>query len=744
MRMHPLLTTAGLLLLTLGGFVPAAALSDSPQQDLRTEAPSHPFFRDSIYPAWSRMSPQQAMTDLHAAMAQTRTRLENIAALPAEQCNFSNTFLAYTEASENLNQVQIYLEFLTNNAETPELVQLRNIVVREYAEFKQNLEVLSRVWPVLHAAAESDWAKALPATHQRVIQSVMRDLKHTGIHLTPKQRARKALIEQELQFLSFQFSHNLNADTASRHLLITDPAQLDGMPDTWMQRAAKAAHAAGHGSEATPAWLINLSGAHADAVLHHCTVQKTRRDAWLLIHSAGTAMAQDNEPVIYRIMELRHELATMLGYKHYADMKTADRMMRSGENALAFVNDMLRQSKPAWDAWVAKKLHRFSEAAGKQLTEIAPWDEKFILSHRRDKPTANAAPSFNEAELTPYLELNNVLSGMLRLWSDLLGVTYTEIPTARLRPGESCPAGHVETWAPNIRCFEVRDTQSGKHLGSFFLDIFPRPGKRTDLTYCFPLRTADPGEPTIAAMVANFPQAAPGNPGLLSLLHLRMLFHEFGHLMHMCLAEPPLRPLAAMNVEIDFVETPSHLQERWIWEPEAITGFARHHQTGAPIPPQLLQQLSSAGAAASITQHISMLLSAKLDLELHMHFHEKFSGRPLDEATAELLRPWLFPGAENTPSPFRTLTHCIVAGYDAGFYTYKWSEVLAADAFSRFRQEGLLNPATGADYRRTILTPGATQPAEQLFRNFMGRDPNPTPLLRRYLPDTKTDETPQP
>lgn len=739
MWMHPILTTAGLLLLSLGGFAPAAAPPDTAQADMRAEAESHPFFRTAVYPAWSRMTPQQAMTDLHAAMAQTRTRLENIAALPPEQYNFSNTFLAYTEASENLNQVQLYLEFLTNNAETPELVQLRNVVVREYAEFKHRLEVLSRVWQVLHAAAKSDWAKELPATHRRVIQSVLRDLKHTGVHLTPEQRTRKALIEQELQFLSFQFSHNLNVGTAKRQLLITDPAQLDGMPDTWMKRAAEAARAAGHGTDDSPAWLINLSGAHADAVLYHCTVQKTRRDAWLLIHSAGTAMAYDNEPVIYRIMELRHELAVMLGYKHYADMKTADRMMRSGENALAFVDEMLRLSKPAWDAWVEKKLRRFSAAAGQQLTEIAPWDEKFILSHRREKATPDTAPAFNEAELTPYLEVNNVLSGMLRLWSDLLGVTYTEIPTVCLRPGESCPAGHVETWAPNIRCFEVRDTQSGKHLGSFFLDIFPRPNKRTDLTYCFPLRTADPGEPTIASMVSNFPATAPGKHCLLSFLHLRMLFHEFGHLMHMCLAEPPLRPLAAMNVEIDFVETPSHLQESWIWEPETLSGFARHHLTGDPIPPQLLQQLSSAGAGASVTQHISMLLSAKLDLELHMHFHEKFSGRPLDEATAELLRPWLFPGAENTPSPFRTLTHCIVAGYDAGFYTYKWSEVLAADAFSRFRQEGLLNPATGAAYRRAILTPGATEPAEQLFRNFMGRDPNPAPLLRRYLQDIKAD-----
>lgn len=697
-------------------------------------APIHPFFRDAVYPAWSLMTPQQALKDLRAAMEQCRERLNAIAAITPEQANFDNTFLAYTRTSENLSQVLSCHEHLVNTAETPERLAVRMRMMQEYAFFKQNLHMLPQVWQVLSSAAESSWAKDLDAPRKRIAESVLRDLRNTGVHLTPEQRARKAELEQEIQMLCFRFSSNLMEKKADKFLVFTDAAQLAGMPEEWMSRAAEAAKQQGVSTPESPVWVVNLTTAHAEGVLYHCSVEETRRKCWFLLHSAGSSLSQDkdNEPVIYRIMELRHELATLLGFRNHADMRAESRMLDSGEKALAFVDDMLRRSKSAWDAWVAAKLERYSHAAGKKLSALPPWNEKYILHHRVNPPQSSAARPFNSAALTPYLQSERVIQGMLRIWSGLLGVTYTELPTVCLNPGEPCPAGHVETWAEGIRCFAVHDAASGQHLGSFFLDLYPRQGKRTDLSWCFPLRTGNPGEPHLAAMIVNFPAPEPGKPHLLTHLHLHMLFHEFGHLMHMCLGHPELAPLASINVESDFIEVPSHLQESWIWEPEAIASFAVHHETGEPIPQELLQQLAASRTSSPIADHISMLISAKLDLELHMHFHEKFKGRPLDEVTTELLRPWIFPGAENTPSPFRTLTHCISAGYDAGFYTYKWSEVMADDAFTRFKQDGIFNPATGAHYRRSILTPGCSKPAAQLFRDFMGRDPDPTPLLKRF------------
>ncbi len=728
------LLKTGLLLLLTPLILPHTSAQGTPDAAPATAAQPHPFFRDSLYPAWSQMPPQQALKDMRAAMAQSRERLNAIAALPPQQANFDNTFMAYTRASENLSQVLSYNEHLVNTAETPERQAVRMQMMQEYAVFKQHLDMLPKVWQVLTAAQATDWARNLDTPRRRIIESVMRDLRNTGVHLTAAQLARKAELEQELQMLSFRFSSNLMEKGNGRFLVFRHAAELDGMPDEWLRRAADAAREKGISTPENPAWIVNKTTVHAEAVLRECHVEETRRKCWLLLHGAGSGLfpKSDNEPVIYRIMELRHELATLLGYRHHADMRAESRMLNSGEKALAFVDDMLARSKPAWDAWVTAKLERYSHAAGRKLDSLPPWNEKYILCHRVNPPQSNAARPFNSAQLTPYLQSERVLRGMLDIWSGLLGVTYTEQPTICLNPGQSCPAGHVETWAEGIRCFAVHDTATGRHLGSFFLDLYPRKGKRDDLAWCFPLRIAEADEPHLAAMIVNFPAPQPGKPHLLNHLHLHMLFHEFGHLMHMCIGHPELKPLSAVNVESDFIEFPSHLQESWIWEPETLARFAFHHETGAPIPQELLQQLAASRSASPITSHINMLISAKLDLELHMNFHEKFKGRPLDEAAAELLKPWLFPGAETAPCAMRTLTHCISAGYDAGFYTYKWSEVMSADAFSRFKKEGLFNPETGADYRRTILEPGCSKTADRLFRDFMGREPSPEALMQLF------------
>lgn len=707
------------------------AASTSATSTVQTSAGYHPYFKTAIYPAWSQMTPSQALLDFEAARKEAMANLNAIAAIRPEEANFENTFLAYTQASTNLEQMLAYMEHLVNTAETPERFKLRSKMAKAYSQHRQSLGMYPKIWQVLHAASQSDWAKKLDAPRKKLIKKVMIDLKNTGVSLSPEQRARKSAIEFELQKLCYKFSANL-PDSKTWRIVITDPTKLEGMPEYWMKKSAAEAKGLGYGSAENPCYVVNLTTCPADAVLYNCTVEDTRRLCWLGMNSAGTAMASDNEPIIYRIMELRHELANLLGYKNHADKRAASRMLDSGEKALAFVNDMLAKSKPAWDAYVQDKLKRYSHAAGHELKELHPWNEKFILAHRVNPPLPSHSPKFSPNAYSPYLQSENVLQGMFKVWSKLLGVNYTEIPTVFLKCGEPCPAGHVEAWAPGVRCFKVTDSSTGQHLGSFFLDLYPRKGKRTDLSWCFPLRVGSPGEPHLAVMVTNLPAPRPNEPHLFDHSHLYMLYHEFGHLMHMCLAHGGLTPLNAPGVEYDFIETPSHLQESWVWEPELLASFAKHYATGEPIPQKLLDDLRNSRDHAPIQPHINMLIMAKLDLELHLYFHEKFNGRSLDKVSTELCKPWIFPGAESVPSPYRTLTHCISAGYDAGFYTYKWSEVMASDAFSRFKKEGLFNPSTGADYRRCLLSPGSSKPAMELFRDFMGRTPNPSALLKRY------------
>lgn len=691
-----------------------------------TVAGKHPFFRTAPLPEWSRMSAEQVLVDARAAMEQARERMAAIAAIKPEEATFENTFLAYVESGENLKQVQSYLYHLVHTLGTPELHRAEEQLIREYAAHAASNPHQGAVWAVLDAASRAPWVAQLSQPKQYFIRRTLHQFRASGAHLTPEQQVRKAAIDAELQQLSIQFNKNLSV-RSTWELLITDEAALDGLSAGWKQRAAAAARERGQAE----GWLV--TSPRAPEVLAHCTVESTRKACWPGINTVGTAQAGDNEPVVARIMELRQELAELLGFRHFADMKTSSLMMGSGEKALAFVDEMLRLSKPAWDAHVSAELQRLSKACGKELTSIEPWNEAY---YSRQNPAVQQ--HFDSGKITPYLQAEQVLQGMFRIWENHYGIAIAELPTACIKPDETCPADKVEVWHPSVRAFRVSEAATGEVHGHFYLDLYPREHKR-GMAWCMPLRFGSPGtetspqEPHLACIVANItPPPGNGKPHLLHHGDLYVVFHEFGHLMHMMLARGELRAQAAMAVENDFIETPSQMQENWIWVPEALASFARHHETGEALPLELAQQLAASRAEAPIAMHMRMLCSAKLDLELNMHYAEKFRGRPLDEAAAALLAPWQFPYTAPQPCEMRTLFYCISEGYSASFYTYKWSEALAADIFLRFCERGVLNPEVGRAYRKAVLDPGASKPALELFRDFMGREPNPEALLKIY------------
>lgn len=686
----------------------------------------HPFFKKHLLPVWSKMTPQQLIVDARAALQKSQHELAAIAKLRSEDATFENSFLAYARASADLKQVQGYMMHLMNVKSSSELMEAQRIVSAEAARFQAESPHEEKIAQLLESLRTASWMETLTPAQQRLVQSILQRLKMNGSQLTQEQRLRKAQISEEIRKLSLEFHHNLANSYQHWELIIRNPAELAGMPEKWMSNAAKAAQAKGYATPESPAWLINLTNSPAHPVLYHCTIEETRKKCWQGITSTGTAHALDNEPLIYRTMELRHELARMLGFKHYADMQAQTRMTGSGETALTFVNGLLDALKPQYDAEVAEYMQRLSQAKGAPLPRLAPWDETY-LAHRAPAPTS---PAFDSGRITPYLEAERVLQGLFNIWEHMLAIRIEEKPASCLKQGEIAPAGHVEVWHPAVRFFEVHDSTNGTHLGSFYLDLYPRQGKRGD-GWTTPIRFGDSHEPHLAAIVTNI--TPPGNPHLLHHGDMYVIFHEFGHLMHMLLAHPELPEHCAMSVEHDFIETPSQLQELWIWEPTALATFARHHQTGQPLPAELAEKLAASRRRANVSDTIRMLRHSKLDLEMNMYFHEKFKDRPLDEAAAELLSPWQLPYSHPVPSDMRTVHHTMNPGYAASFYTYIWSEVLAVDAFSRFQQEGVMNPDTGLHYRRTILEPGGSKPALQLFRDFMGRAPDSAAFLQRFV-----------
>lgn len=718
--------TAKLLLAALLACAPVQAAAGSAPVPAQAQLP---FFRGDGYPAWSQMTPEKAVAATQAAVMESEQRLAAIAALRPAEYTFENTFLACYKADENLRQVQGYLYHLSNAVASPAWQQALGRVQSLVAMHKGGSHAAEQVWATLQAAAQAPFMQELSNEQQLFVQRMLTDLRHRGLELPRDKRAELAAIELKLRQLGARFSSNTQAAAKRWRLVITDRGALQGMPEPWLKQAAAAALAQGLGTEQQPAWLI--TPATAGDVVRCCRVEETRRRCWLCATSVGTAVSgADNEPIIARTMELRHQLATLLGYRHYADMMAADRMMGNGERALAFVDDLLARSKPAWDAYVAEKLKRHSRLHGSKLTAIAPWNEAYV-----DAMLPPRQHHSHAAAITPYLPAEHVIRELMKLWGDILGLHFEQLPTACLPPGTPCPAGTVETWHPSVQCFAVYDTASHRHLGSFYTDLYPRPGKRSQ-AWSMPLQFGEGDAPHLVALMANLspPPADADRPHLLTHADLYLLAHEFGHVLHLLLAHPELRAQGAMGAERDFLEFPSHLVESWIWEPAALARLTRHYATGEPLPPHLAELLAADRRHSPIAPHMQLLCAAKLDLELNMHWQEKFRRRPLDAAAAELLAPWQMPYTCPIPCTMRTMLHCMSDGYAAALYTYKWCEVMAADVHARFQREGILNPATGAALRRAILEKGGSRPAGAMFRDFMGRDPQPDALMKRYQP----------
>ncbi len=286
-----------------------------------------------------------------------------------------------------------------------------------------------------------------------------------------------------------------------------------------------------------------------------------------------------------------------------------------------------------------------------------------------------------------------------------------------------------------MRIFKVVDKATGNHLGSFYVDLFPRDVKRAGawvqpMKYGEPAAHGKPHGPHLALLAGNLTPAADGKPALFSHYDVQVVFHEFGHMMHCMLGDAKVKSHMGTSVAWDFVELPSQLTENWTWEPESLALISRHHETGEALPAELVEKLRASRTFMPGTSMMSQLCVGKLDLEMHINYAGKFEGKPLDAATDALLDPWRVPSSVKSPSLMRNLSHCISGGYAAGYYSYKWAKVLAADAWTRFLKEGILNPAVGADFRRTILEHGDSRPAAELYRDFMQRDPDPDALLR--------------
>lgn len=709
----------------------------APLQAQQTETPlpaqvaeQQPFLEwGGEYPRWSLMTPERGVADIRRAIQLAQQRIDAICRVKPGEATWENTFAAFDSLDVELGYADQLLSNLAYVMDSPEVRAAMEEVTPLIAEFSSSITSNDRLWAVMRHASTCPWVRRLSPARQRFVQEVVDMFKDSGADLPADKKARKLAIEKEIAALRLQFDKNCKDSVDAWQLVIADESQLAGMSPEWKARAAAKAQEKGFGTPEQPQWLITLDYASVADVLRHCDVAETRRKCWEGRCSEGATPEFDNAPVVDRVMALRSELATLLGFGTYADLVTARRMVGSGAAALEFVDDMMRKVKPAFDRDTAQLLEFASAREGRRVTQLNPWDVSYYITQLSKK-----ACGFDSEALRPYHKKENVVAGMFSVFEGLYDIRISEQPTRCLQPGEQLNEGEAEVWHPDVKLYAIHDATTGRHLGSVYMDLHPRGNKR-DGAWCMGVRhypVAGGARPAhLCIVVCNLKSPTAGKPALFTHMDVLTIFHEFGHALHSMLSDTELISHAGTRVARDFVELPSQMNENWCWIPEGVMAYARHWETDAPMPADMLLKLQQSRFFMPGFDMMSQLRMAKLDLEMHINYESKFRGRNLDAASRELLDPWNLPLTTSAPSVMRCLPHCVSGGYAAGYYSYKWAEVLAADAFSRFEKEGPTNAATGADFRRAVLSTGGSQPEAEAFRAFLGRDPNPDALLQQ-------------
>jgi oligopeptidase A len=627
-------------------------------------------------------------------------------AISAEQPSYASTLGELEAATEPLELCSGILEHLESVATTPDFRKAYNAVLPQITAFWSSIPLRENLFRALLAFAATDEARALDPTRKRLLDKTLSDFKRQGALLDAAGKARLSEIDSELSLLSTRFSQNVLDSTNAFELVIEDRSRLAGLPESAIDLLR--ANAAEKG---LPGYRISLSAPVVTAVLTYADDRALREAVYRAYNTRAVSGEWDNRGLIEKILALRGERARLLGFRDFADLVTEDRMAKTGATAAQFVRELTDKTRAAFERENQELLAFRRKLEGPAAEELAPWDVGYYADKLRRERY-----DLDEEQLRPYFEANRVLDGAFELAQRLFGVVIVR---------DDAPV-----WDHAVRTYRMKDA-AGSELGAFYVDLYPRENKRPG-AWMHGLVAAVPPDSHVAVFCANVSPELPDKPSLLMHRDVETLFHEFGHLLHHCLSKVSVRSLACTRVAHDFVELPSQIMENWCSEGDCLELFARHHQTGAPLPAELLSRLRAARTFRAANAQMRQLGFAALDLALHTEYDRECDGDVL--AYARQLMASYTPAP--LPSDYAMLAgflHLFASpvGYAAGYYSYKWAEVLDADAFSRFRSEGVLSAEVGGEFRDKVLALGDSRDPMVLFVSFMGRDPRPEALLER-------------
>jgi oligopeptidase A len=682
----------------------ASAASHTGAANPGAYAPGNPLIESGPLPAFDAVRPEHVEPAVRRVLAQQRAVLA--------QCEqIAEPSLAWLRDVERINteihRVWGPVTHLNSVLSSPALRDAFNRCLPLITEFGTELGQNEKLYRS-YGALQSSVTEHQPVEAQLIAQA-LRDFRLGGVALQGQERQRFRDLWQKLAALQAGFEQNLMDATDAFLFETRDRSELDGLPEIVLERAKALATERG-----TEGWVLRLDVPTYQSVLSHASSAKLRETfyaAWITRASDQGPYAgrSDNGPLIEEILALRHEAAQLVGFKTYAELSLATKMAESPERVIEFLRDLAQRSKPV----AVAELKMLADYAGRALD---PWDIAFYSERLRQEHLQLA-----EEELRPYFPLPRVLDGLFELVGTLFDLTVAE------RPAPSA-------WHATVKYYEL-GRRDGTLVGSFYVDLFARPNKRGGawMDSCVSRSQQAGGErqTPVAHLVCNFNPPVGETPSLLTHSEAVTLFHEFGHALHHLLTEVDYPSIAGVNgVAWDAVELPSQFMENFVWDPKVLASIARHYQTGAPLPNDKLDTMKRSRTFLAGLAMVRQLEFALFDFRLH-HEYSPEKGARVQEILAEVRQEvGVVPVASYNRFP-NTFAHVFGGGYAAGYYSYKWAEVLAADAFAAFEESGLFARATAERFRRAILSVGGSRKALDAFIDFRGRPPELDALLRQ-------------
>lgn len=683
----------------------------------------NPLLTDSTLPygapQFDKIKTEHYLPAFEQAITEAKAEIDAIVNNP-DAPTFENTIAALDEAGGRLNDAAgIFYNLMEadTNDQMQDIAEKVSPMMTEYSMYVSLNEPLFARVKAVHESAEG-----LEPDQARLLEKTWKSFVRSGANLGAEDKETYSKLSEQLSLLTLQYGKNVLAATNAFTLNLTDEADLEGLPDFVREAAMETAK-----SKEMEGWAFDLSAPSYGAFMKYSTRRDLRQKMWMAYNTRATEGENSNIELCRQIAESRLKIANILGYETYADYALEERMAKNPQTVNEFIQKLLEPSLPAAKAEV-KELYEYARANGFEDSEIQPWDFGFWSEKLKD-----ARYSINDEQLKPYFRLESCIDAAFGLAGKLYGLTFEE--------RKDIPVYH-----PDVKVYDVKDAD-GVHKALFYADFFPRASKRGGAWM-----TEFRGQSIVngvekrpfISLVTNFTKPTAGKPALLTHDELTTLLHEFGHSLHGILAEGRYSSLTGTNVSRDFVELPSQIMENWAFEPEFLDTFARHFETGEALPDTLINKIVEAKNYNAAYAQVRQLQFGILDMAWHTlkggsesgHFDRLSDLKTMQELGTIAFEKAALKSSNVIPSIpeaciSTSFSHIFSGGYSAGYYSYKWSEVLEADAFSLFKEKGIFSTEVSHSFRDNILSKGCSEDEDVLYRRFRGHDPEPEALLEK-------------